>query len=389
MRQLEFCPAIVYSAPAMKILVAGSGRHLLPNDDAFPAGPAAAPPTKADEDALLKPIRDAAYELGGALATAKHEIWVGSDDPKDVDPSVVEGALKAGGATAIAIKVPRGLAVPYKDKKDVHKEWGEFPDWDVTTMEVIDKVDAVVLMGGRLGVVQAGTSAWMMRKIVVPIGSFGGGAEKVGRYGSSRRKQFYKMALTDEEIDRLNSPWGAGLNADFLVSALGKIKEQVVVEQMDLRLLRWSTLLALGALLFWVLGLVLPSVAPSVPKLTEWKPAWSFALMFPTVIAAGIFGACVKTVRAMRLGTLASRASLSTDTLLGLAAGTVMAILYLLAQIGVSGTINLELEPKDYTRVAIVVSMASLFAGLYLDKAFAYFDNVGESVMKGTHGKKP
>src|SRR5262249_18099775 len=121
---------------------------------------------------------------------------------------------------------------------------------------------------------------------------------------------------------------------------------------------------------------------------SAWKPAWSFALLFPTVIAAGTFGACVKTLRAIRLGTQSSRTSASADTVLGVAAGTVVAILYLLAQIGVSGTIELVLAPKDYTRVAIVVSMAALFAGLYLDKAFAYFDNVGESVMKGTHGKK-
>ncbi|HEY3498105.1 MAG TPA: hypothetical protein VGK73_25575 [Polyangiaceae bacterium] len=394
----------------MKVLIAGSGRHLLPEEKTTPTvapgpgsarppaagGPAAATPPAAlqpaDVDTLLKEIRGAAHELGKALAAADHEIWVGSDEKLDVDPSVVAGALsvQAGSgtsATVIRVKVPRGLPEPYAAEQRVRTEWAEFPDWDVTTLEVIDKVDAVVLLGGRKGVIHAGTAAWMMRKVVIPIGTFGGGAETVGRYGSSRRAQFYRGVLSDEEIDRLHSPWGKVLDAKFVVDSMQKIFEKVVEERMDTGLLRWTSWLAFTALILWVVGLVLPSVAPSVSKLEPWPAAWSFPLLFPTVIAAGTFGACVKTLRNIRLGTRTSRSSANAEAMLGVAAGIIVAILYLLAQIGVSGEIKLDLEPKDYTRVSIVVSMAALFAGMYLDKALSYLDGVGDSVIRGEHGK--
>jgi len=394
----------------MKVLVAGSGRHMLPDEKTTPAaaaGPssvrppapggasAATPPAApqvVDVDALLKDIRGAAYELGKALATAGHEIWIGSDEKLDVDPSVVEGALsvQAQSSTSpatIRVKVPRGLAEPYAAERRVRTEWAEFPDWDVTTLEVIDKVDAVVLLGGRKGVIHAGTSAWMMRKVVIPVGSFGGGAETVGRYGSSRRAQFYRGVLSDEEIDRLHSPWGKVLNAEFVVDSMKTIFEKVVEERMDTALLRWTSWLTFTALIFWVVGLVLPSVAPSVSKLNPWPAVWSLPLLFPTVIAAGTFGACVKTLRNIRLGTLTSRSSANAETVLGVAAGIIVAILYLLAQIGVSGKIDLKLDPDNYTRVSIVVSMAALFAGMYLDKALSYLDGVGDSVIRGEQGK--
>jgi hypothetical protein len=392
----------------MKVLIAGSGRHLLPRHLSDPPPPlgkaelASAKPTPpgasrapsqspasdaARIDESLETIRKAARELGIALRQAGHEIWIGSDDRLDVDPFVVDGALDQDSNASIHIRVPRGLAIPYDDKPSVNKQWGEFPDWDVTTMEAIEKVDAVVLLGGRLGVVHAGTSAWMMRKVVVPIGSFGGGAEKVGRYGSSRRAHFYHGGLTDEEIDRLAAPWGAGLDAETVVESLQKVHKVALEKRTDMALFRNTSVIMIAALSLWVIGLVLPSLVSSISKLKTWPAQWYFPLLFPTVIAAGTFGACVKTLRAIRLDAM-SRVSAGVDIVLGIAAGMMAAVLYLLAQIGVSGSISLSLKPDDYTRVSIVVSMAALFAGLYLDKAFAYFDEVGDSVIRGQHGKK-
>jgi hypothetical protein len=254
-------------------------------------------------------------------------------------------------------------------------------------MEVIDKVDAVILMGGRKGVVHAGTSAWMMRKVVLPIGCFGGGGEKVGRYGSSRRAAFYHGALTDEEIDRLASPWGVGLTAELAVSAMERIQRLAARKRIGSLLVLGVTALMVTALLCWVAGLVLPFVLPSVTT-KEWPPHWSFPLLFPTVVAAGTFGSCVKNLRAIQSGTETSGRSAVMDPVLGVAAGMMVAILYLLAQIGVTGEVEVVISTQDYARVSIIITMAALFAGLYLDRAFAYFDEVGESVIKGKLGRK-
>jgi len=41
-----------------------------------------------------------------------------------------------------------------------------------------------------------------------------------------------------------------------------------------------------------------------------------------------------------------------------------------------------------YARVALIVSMAAVFASLYLDAAFSRFDALKDSVMSGTYGNK-
>jgi hypothetical protein len=58
------------------------------------------------------------------------------------------------------------------------------------------------------------------------------------------------------------------------------------------------------------------------------------------------------------------------------------------AQIAISGKLDLPATAADYSRVALIVSMAAVFASLYLDAAFSRFDIFKDSVMSGTYGKK-
>lgn len=70
------------------------------------------------------------------------------------------------------------------------------------------------------------------------------------------------------------------------------------------------------------------------------------------------------------------------------AAGFLTAALYLLAQIASTGKLELPSDNADYSRVVLIVSMAAVFASLYLDAALSRFDDVKQSVMAGTDGKK-
>ncbi len=76
------------------------------------------------------------------------------------------------------------------------------------------------------------------------------------------------------------------------------------------------------------------------------------------------------------------------DAVLGIAAGFLTAALYMLAQIAVSGKLEVPITNEDYSRVALIVSMAAVFASLYLDAAFSRFDVFKDSVMSGTYGRK-
>jgi hypothetical protein len=60
----------------------------------------------------------------------------------------------------------------------------------------------------------------------------------------------------------------------------------------------------------------------------------------------------------------------------------------MLAQIAITGKLDPPASNADYARVSLIVSMASVFASLYLDAAFSRFDGVKESVMSGHYGER-
>jgi hypothetical protein len=341
-----------------------------------------------EELACADEIRAAALEIGKELATRGHVVWVGTDDKIDVDPSVVEGALSAsGGKGSVEVHAPLGMAEPYKNRSEpnLSKKWHQFPDWDVTNMEVVRGVDAVLAISGRAGVVQAGIAGWMLGVPVIPIAGFGGGAMKVWEYGSSRRQEFYHGALRDDEIDRLAAPWGKALDAKVAVETLEKVARAAKISRTPSRMLFSVLAMMIVSLAAWVCFLTFPFVL--APRLFErgWDSKDSLLVLFAAVSFSGLLGATMQTLRSIRNGVAVTPLVTIVDTGLGVTAGIVMAMLYLLAQVAVSGTVNPDLDPKDFVRVALIVSLASLFASLYLDAALARFDKIKGSVFTGKY----
>lgn len=263
--------------------------------------------------------------------------------------------------------------------------WHQFPDWDVTNAEVVRDVDAVLAISGRVGVLQTGISAWMLGIPVIPIAGFGGGAQKLWEYGSSRRNDFYHGALRDAEIDRLAAPWGKALGAEVVVEALEKVARAAKIARTPSRMLFSVLGVMILALVAWVACLTFPFVAAPRLLADGWQPSDSLVFLFLTVSAAGFLGATMQTLRAIRNGNAVTSRAILVDTGLGVTAGIVMAMLYLLAQIAISGQINPDLAKEDFVRVALIVSMASLFASLYLDAALARFDKIKGSVFAGKY----
>jgi hypothetical protein len=334
-------------------------------------------------------IRTAARDIGKELAARGHVLLVGTDDEADVDPSAVEGALSGGSAKgSVEVHVPQGMREPYASTTapNLSVVWHQFPDWDVTNTEVVRDVDAVLAISGRAGVVQVGIAGWMLGVPVVPIADFGGGAMKLWHYGSSRRQEFYHGALRDSEIDRLAAPWGKRLSAAGVVETLEKVVRAAKISKTP-SLMLFSVLgtmvLALAA---WVVFLTFPFVVAPRMFASGWDKNGSLLVLFLAVSASGLLGATMQTLRAMRDGTAVTLRASVVDLGLGITAGIVMAMLYLLAQIAVSGTVEPNLEPQDFVRVTLIVSMASLFASLYLDAALARFDKIKGSVFTGKYG---
>ena len=375
----------------MRVLVVGSSRKYEPGKPASP---------DEDEIADAAQLRLAAREIGSALARHDHVVVVGSDHLKDVDPYVVEGAIAAlklpdVGAAAVAqpgdpatrrieVHIPHGFPEPYRNAllgDKVHILPHQFPDWDVTVAEVVREVDGVIALGGRLGVLQAGIMAWTLDRPVIAVGSFDGGAKVVWGYSSGRRASFYRDAISDAEIDRLARPWGkggSGPDADFVVDALVRVSKAAVLAGISRRLLASMIGLALFALGGWLLSITYPFLAGETTV--------GVHRLFLCVSSAGVLGTMLYTLRLARAGKAIKGRTLIIDLVLGLIAGAISAALYLIAQLALSGKVEVSLASTDFARVALIVSTISLFAAGYLDKAFARCDAASDKIIRGELG---
>ena len=342
------------------------------------------------------PLREAAQELGAALAAAGHTVLLGSHNVDDVDPYVAEGVFSAPKPSPVEVHLMRGAPPCFTNRGDsVENIPHRYDDWDVTVLEVVRyRADGVIVIAGRQGVVQAGIAGWMLGKATIPFGGFGGGGEKVWTYGSSDRARFYFGALSDIDIDQLNGSWEAGKTGPRIVRQLEKCAEYARRASVPMRLRAGVSLGILLSLIAWVLLLALPLLgspnapADAAPAISRWSSGSRFLLLLGCVCAAGVFGALVQSMRAIRDGASITGPRASMDAVLGVAAGFLTAALYLLAQIAITGKLELPADNADYSRVALIVSMAAVFASLYLDAAFTRFDEVKQSVMAGSYGKK-
>jgi hypothetical protein len=351
----------------MKVLVSGSIRGIDPG--------------------LRERVIAAAGELGTRLAAAGHTLIVGSENPDDVDPHVVAGFLSNQNKAKVEVHLVKSAAPCYVGNDAVKCLWHRYDDWDVTVLEVVrGHADSVVVIGGAKGVIQAGIAGWMLGRAIVPIAGFGGGASVVWGYGSSDRRRFYFDALTDEEIDQLNGPWTTS-TAATVVEQLSRCAEYAKRAVVPFRVRLGVSVAVLVTLMLWVLLLAAPLLG--WPRdATDGSGGIRFLLLLGSVCSAGAFGALVQTMRGIRAGQATAPPSVFTDAILGVAAGFLMAALYMLAQIAINGTLDPPKDAANYARVTLIVSMCSVFASLYLDAAFSRFDEVKESVMTGQYGKR-
>lgn len=345
----------------MKVLVVGSDRA---NPD--------------DHEAL----KVAGREIGAELASRGHSIVVGADDLHDIDPYVVEGALGKRATCPIEVHVPRGTEPPpYGQHERVRSEqvevvYHQFENWDVTVMEMIDRVGAVVAVGGRAGVIQVGLAAWKMGTPVIAVGSFEGGGRRVWEYASSSRGSFYRGALEDAAIDKLSAPWSSKDSAKSVVDALEAVGRRIGIASTPKWLTATTLVATLAAIVGWVFSLTYPTTLDT--------PDYVLSL-FGCIGLAGLLGGAMQSLRRLRDGHRLEGVRPVIDVVLGLAAGIVTAMLFLVGKLVTEGEIGFPTEEKDFLRLALIGSVASLFAALYLDSALARFDAVKESVLRGKY----
>src|SRR5262249_28466570 len=218
-----------------------------------------------------------------------------------------------------------------------------------------------------------------------------------GDHGGSDRQRFYFGALNDVEIDQLNGPWEPDATGSRIVMLLERCAAHARRAAISPRLRVGVSTGILVALMAWVVFLALPLLGwPGPPPaastgasaVIEASTGVRFLLLLAAVCSAGAFGALVQSMRGIRGGIAVTGSKVLSDAVLGIAAGFLTAALYMLAQIAITGKLDLPATPPDYSRVSLIMSMTAVFASLYLDAAFSRFETFKESVMSGTYGKR-
>jgi predicted nucleotide-binding protein len=155
-------------------------------------------------------FEEACKDIGRELARRQQIIIVGGQSDNTADSNVVTGYISVAGNSTprpmIQVVRPDDDSKSYHDLADKYPKLFSFPSsmqyqWGSAHLIQIRDADAVLTVGGVSGTYQAGLAAIVARKLLVPVGSFGGAAAKLSNslqtLGSS----------SASELGVLNGPW--------------------------------------------------------------------------------------------------------------------------------------------------------------------------------------
>lgn len=127
-------------------------------------------------------IKEFAGHFGKEVVGQGHVLLVGCRN--DFDRDIAKGAYDQAGANIderLTCYVPKGVKPTFdfgKQRKSQLENWDPAYGIDIVP-ELIDEADVVVFVGGYKGVNQAAIWSDLARKPMLPIGAFGGAAEKL------------------------------------------------------------------------------------------------------------------------------------------------------------------------------------------------------------------
>jgi hypothetical protein len=323
-----------------------------------------ADPTRAYEPALFEPdrARVAAAELGRELAKAGCHIVVYSADPGFIERDVVSGYVKSGAAAPGSIQVHYPASNPKVAEFAERSTHGglfllrpdNVDDWETSYYRSLQGVSGVLLLGGGKSVAITGLLAVSHRLPVVAVRAFGGCAARVWRELRADRD-----LPAQPQVDDMGSPWTDGLAATLAQSLV----DQHRARARERRRTVYPPRAMLAGFLF------VGSVATLVTGwlLDHHKLEAAFvAVLFFSPLVAGASGAMVRgMVDENAVEPPADADSGCKTAVLGLVAGGISSILYLVAQVVASRTVPLNLPALCF---AVVVGFV---AGFTSESVFA------------------
>ncbi len=289
-------------------------------------------------------IPKAAEELGRALADAGFGIIVYSAGPQFIEGDVVRGYVESGHATAesIQIRYPQGVANTDQQfyKADTNDQlFKPLPDnygyWQVSFYMSLQEAQGILLMGGAESAFITGLVAKINNIPCLALATFGGSAESVWGVALGG------LATAEHRALMARGTWGAD-SAKRLVSALSEECRARAVEETNRRLAKEMTSRKLRQRA-WLAGVAFLGAAAltGLGMFGKFTHVWPFALaFFGTPVLAGLCGGIARLVSDDYRGEAPPTENAAVQgAVLGMIAGVVSAILFVLAQIASNTTV--------------------------------------------------
>jgi hypothetical protein len=325
------------------------------------------------------PLRDpdvakqAAADLGAALARAGCRILVYSRDPAFIEADIVRGYVATGLARPDSIIVRYPAAVydgkgirfaeeatnkpAFKIEKDTN------PRWEVSYYRSLREVDGVLLMGGAQAVLITGILAQAYNIPLVPVAAFGGSAQTVWSLPVET------LAGPDDRNLMGYDGWDSGI-ADRLVQSFDRQRARIAVDAAAraqaarARSRQWTARATVAGLV--LLAAVALTVFGTFGEVTT-KLAFG-AIFYVTPMVAGAAGGLARTLYDYVNGrTPDDSRSSPISASLGMAAGLVSALLFALAQRATNQSAS---DPSTLAALVPFELLIGFVAGLTLEAVF-------------------
>ena len=338
--------------------------------------------TRSDYDPTLRNVtlsKQADEELGCELARAGYGLIVYTSEPAFIEADVVRGYINSGSAMpkSIQIRFPQVIGAEQAPLFDEQQKQGQFfdpvadthPSWQVCFYQSLKDAQGILLLGGASSSFITGLVARMYRIPLIAIATFGGSAQTVWSLAAE------EGLWSEEERNLMGAPTWDRDAASKLVATLGSQRQRLVEEEQNRlrskQLLRRSMhtraviagiLLLLAGALTW-LGFD--------PKLSHQR--WFGAFFIGIPLLAGASGGLFRTLLDFYRG-MAFQPAHSTllASVLGMGAGLITAILFIVAQLATNSDIqNLEEGvPPELRTLVFFELVIGFIAGLTLESVF-------------------
>lgn len=283
-------------------------------------------------------VEQAAADLGRALAEGGFGLIVYSATPDFIETHVVRGYIDSGLAKPRSIHVRYPLGGPGTDVKFQHEDeqpglFHRQPDhhqyWQMSFYQSLLDADGVIIVGGAESAFMTGIVARMNNVPCAALATFGGSAESVWRAALG-------SLATDEHRQIMSQPSWHPTQAALVVRLLKEQREAIEArKRTDAAARTRAEQVQRRRLIYAAAACVMAVVLTGIGWFSTSPPVWLFATaFFGTPLLAGIGGGLARLIFNDYHGDT-PRAGQTTgqSMVLGMIAGLVAAVLFVLAQL--------------------------------------------------------